>query len=76
MLGQATSYAVSMTGIGLGTLGIARRVLVIEDDSAIRTAVCELLEEEGFEVSTCEQGQAALQTLRDGRPLPDLIIWI
>jgi two-component system NtrC family sensor kinase len=74
MLGQATSYAVSMTGIGQGTLGIARRVLVIEDDSAIRTAVCELLEEEGFEVSTCEQGQAALQTLRDGRPLPDLII--
>jgi signal transduction histidine kinase len=49
-------------------------VLVIEDDSAIRTAVCELLEEEGFEVSTSEQGQAALQALRDGRPLPDLII--
>jgi two-component system NtrC family sensor kinase len=74
MLGQATSNAVAMTGIGLGSLGIARRVLVIEDDSAIRSAVCELLEEEGFEVSTCEQGQAALQSLRDGRPLPDLII--
>jgi two-component system, NtrC family, sensor kinase len=74
MLGQAASNWAAMTGIGLGTLGVARRVLVIEDDSAIRTAVCELLEEEGFEVSTCEQGQAALQALRDGRPLPDLII--
>jgi signal transduction histidine kinase len=49
-------------------------VLIIEDDSAIRTAISELLEEEGFEVSTSEQGQAALFALRDGRPLPDLII--
>ncbi|HEY0714660.1 MAG TPA: ATP-binding protein [Polyangia bacterium] len=63
-----------MTGIGFGTLGVARRVLIIEDDAAIRTAVAELLEEEGFEVTTSEQGQAALLSLRDGRPLPDLII--
>ena len=74
MVGQAASNWAAMSGIGLGTLGVARRVLVIEDDSAIRSAVCELLEEEGFDVSTSEQGQAALQALRDGRPLPDLII--
>ncbi len=69
----ATSWA-TMSGVGVGTLGIARRVLVIEDDVSIRTTVCELLEEEGFEVSATDQGQAALQVLRDGRPLPDLII--
>ncbi|HEY0708657.1 MAG TPA: ATP-binding protein [Polyangia bacterium] len=74
MIREVANGLVSMSGIGFGTLGVARRVLIIEDDSAIRTAVAELLEEEGFEVSTSEQGQAALMTLRDGRPLPDLII--
>jgi two-component system NtrC family sensor kinase len=74
MIREVANGLVSMTGIGCGTLGVARRVLIIEDDSAIRTAVAELLEEEGFDVATCEQGQAALLALRDGRPLPDLII--
>jgi two-component system NtrC family sensor kinase len=74
MAGQLSTNWVSMSGVGVGTLGAARRVLIIEDDSAIRTAVSELLEEEGFEVTTSEQGQAALFALRDGRPLPDLII--
>ena len=60
--------------VGVGILGTARRVLIVEDDSAIRTSASELLEDEGFEVSTSEQGQAALLALRDGRPLPDLIV--
>jgi two-component system, NtrC family, sensor kinase len=74
MASQVSTNWVSMSGVGVGTLGAPRRVLIIEDDSAIRTAVSELLEEEGFEVTTSEQGQAALFALRDGRPLPDLII--
>jgi signal transduction histidine kinase len=55
-------------------LGTARRILIVEDDSAVRDSASELLEDEGFEVSTSEQGLAALLALRDGRPLPDLIV--
>ena len=41
-----------------------RTVLVVDDDSAIRDSLSELLQDEGFQVATAENGQQALQFLR------------
>lgn len=43
-------------------------VLVIEDDSEIREVMGEVLREEGFDVASAEDGQAALDWLRDHPP--------
>ena len=39
------------------------RVLVVDDDSAIRTMLCERLNEEGFATLTAWNGQEALEIL-------------
>jgi two-component system, chemotaxis family, chemotaxis protein CheY len=49
------------------------RVLVIEDDLDLASAVCELLNASGHEASNAVDGMAALQKLRDGH-LPDVIL--
>jgi signal transduction histidine kinase len=46
---------------------------LVEDDRAIREAVREILEEEGYAVATAENGRAALEALRAGA-IPDLIV--
>jgi len=48
-------------------------VLVVEDDSAIRASLAELLESSGYEVSLAENGQVALQLLYSA-PIPDVIV--
>jgi DNA-binding NtrC family response regulator len=48
------------------------RILVIEDDAVIRSNVAELLSEEGFEVSTADNGEAGI-ALANARN-PELII--
>jgi sigma-B regulation protein RsbU (phosphoserine phosphatase) len=50
-----------------------RRLLVVEDDPAIREAFAELLEFEGFAVATACDGNEALDRLRHG-PLPELVL--
>lgn len=40
------------------------RILLVEDEDLIRTAVAEVLEEEGFVVTEAESGNAALEILR------------
>jgi CheY-like chemotaxis protein len=50
------------------------RVLVVEDDTDIRETVAELLVEEGYEVQTASSGQDALEWLRDGEVLPDVVL--
>jgi CheY-like chemotaxis protein len=47
-------------------------VLVVDDDKAIRAAVRDVLELEGYEVSEAEDGNRALQVVRS-QP-PDLIL--
>lgn len=49
-------------------------ILVIEDDRSIRQVLRELLEMEGYEVETAENGLVALDQLRHAERLPDLIL--
>jgi CheY-like chemotaxis protein len=50
-----------------------RTVMVVDDDADIRSSLRELLEDEGFVVTTAEDGNSALQQLESG-PLPSLIL--
>ena len=51
---------------------VAPRVLVVDDDPAIREFVGQALEEEGYEVRLAINGQDALSTLIEWQP--DLIV--
>jgi DNA-binding response OmpR family regulator len=48
-------------------------VLVVDDDEAVRSAVADVLAEEGFEVALAQDGQQALATLRRDPP-PALVL--
>jgi CheY-like chemotaxis protein len=50
------------------------RVLVVDDDAAIRTAVTMLLEDEGYQVLTAANGREALAHVVDGAERPDVIL--
>lgn len=43
-------------------------VLVVDDDDAIRSLVCETLEEEGYPTVAAGDGRGALDALREGQP--------
>ena len=45
------------------------RVLVVDDDAVIRQLICVNLELEGFEVFTAEDGQDALDKVKDVDPV-------
>jgi CheY-like chemotaxis protein len=57
-------------GLRASTFG---EVLVVEDDLAIRETLSELLEDEGYQVQSAENGREALDRLRGGHP-PRLIL--
>jgi CheY-like chemotaxis protein len=69
----------SVSRPGVAADGAARqpvsppRVLVIDDDPSICSALSEVLQEEGFEVASATNGRAALDLLRDG-PAPSAIL--
>ena len=48
------------------------RILVVEDDVTVRDTICNLLKDEGYQVSTAVDGFDALQHLQD--EVPDLIL--
>jgi CheY-like chemotaxis protein len=48
------------------------RILVVEDDDAIRGLVSEVLREDGYQVREATNGAEALQTVQEG--CPDLIV--
>jgi len=55
----------------------APHILVVDDEPDIRTLVQEILEDEGYTVSSAENGAAARHALRDRRPdLMLLDIWM
>jgi CheY-like chemotaxis protein len=49
------------------------RILLVEDDVALRTALAEILEEKGYEVACAEHGADALAQLDDAPP-PSVIL--
>jgi PAS domain S-box-containing protein len=49
-------------------------VMVVDDDDALRSIVCELLEEDGYQALGVADGRLALDQLRSGAPKPDLIL--
>jgi CheY-like chemotaxis protein len=48
-------------------------ILLVEDDADIRQTIGEVLEEEGYLVTTASDGREALEKLESG-PLPHLIV--
>lgn len=50
-----------------------KKILVIEDDAAIRDALCDVLTLAGYDATGAEHGKAGLQALEEG-PLPDVIL--
>ena len=50
------------------------RVLIVEDDPDLRPTIADLLSMEGFSVTTAAHGAAALNTLRNAKQLPDVIL--
>ncbi len=60
---------------GSGDSSVRTRVLLVEDDPDLRSALADLLRADGFEVTTAEHGDAALARLRDGSPSPDVIVF-
>ena len=48
------------------------RVLIVEDDAVTRELMCDLLEDDGYEVEVATSGAEAL--LRLGQQLPDLVV--
>jgi len=62
-----------MSSHGITVLSeIAPRVLVVEDDASLRDTLRMVLEDEGFDVSTADNGRSALQCMRDS--LPDIVL--
>ncbi|HEX9049823.1 MAG TPA: response regulator [Anaeromyxobacter sp.] len=55
------------------TVAFPARILVVEDDSDLRSSLAEVLEEEGCEVSCATDGQDALRQL-EGRAAPAAIL--
>lgn len=49
------------------------RILVVDDNAALRENLVECLEGEGYEVVAAEHGQAALARMEDG-PLPGVVL--
>jgi CheY-like chemotaxis protein len=44
------------------------RILVVDDDKGVRTAMCVVLEQEGFEVAEAQNGDQALELCRAQPP--------
>jgi two-component system chemotaxis response regulator CheY len=51
-----------------------RTVLIVEDDSVIRELLKDILELEGYSVSTAGNGQEAIDLLRAGKTQPKLVL--
>ena len=66
------SDAVNVCWAGMDAVRTSR-VLVVDDDEAIREAIAELLRDQGYDVSVAANGEQALEVCRS-RANPDLIL--
>ena len=53
---------------------MAHPVLIVDDDTDIRTALVDVLEEHGYEAISAVNGRDALNKLRQAEPKPCLIV--
>jgi len=67
---KTAGLAQSVTEIGTGQ---AAKVLIVDDDFALRDALCAALEGEGFAVAAVSNGREALEYLRSGAR-PSLVL--
>jgi CheY-like chemotaxis protein len=51
-----------------------KKIMVIDDDQDFRLAVCEMLVDEGYAVTTAKDGESGLNNLVHQKDLPDLIL--
>jgi CheY-like chemotaxis protein len=51
-----------------------KNILVIEDETPVREAICDVLEIQGFNVTSAADGQAALEYLNSTEQLPCMIL--
>src|SRR5512146_3119469 len=66
--------SVAMHPCATGTVAAhATRILVVEDDADIRSVLCEILRDHGFDVAAACNGRDALDQLRRGAR-PSLIL--
>ena len=49
-------------------MAMTRRILVVDDDPSVRTLVTDVLRLDGYEVTTAEDGHAALRAIEMSRP--------
>jgi two-component system cell cycle sensor histidine kinase/response regulator CckA len=61
-------------GDAIATVGGSERILVVEDDEALRTIIAEILEEAGYSVSRARNGQEAMVAVAGHRDSFDLVI--
>jgi CheY-like chemotaxis protein len=59
--------------VGEGPQGAVSRILLVEDDDAIRAALAEGLRDQGIDVAVAGHGREALDLLRS-EPLPSAIV--
>ena len=69
---RVTCPADSWVSTGLGLSMSKERILVVDDEANARTALAELLKEEGYSVETAADGFKALSKFEEGHP--DLIL--
>jgi PAS domain S-box-containing protein len=49
-------------------------IMLVEDNAALRTHVCDVLQDAGFHVVQAEDGQAALEAMRAAETRPELLL--
>ena len=73
MKGSPSGDKTSYVG-GRGAAGARGRVLVVDDEAALRTLVGDLLRDEGFDVDTAADGRSALALLVVPPEMPALVL--
>ena len=58
----------------MSTATSRKRILIVEDEQSIRTALVELFADEGYDVSAAGNGAEALTILRTAAVLPEVIL--
>jgi signal transduction histidine kinase/CheY-like chemotaxis protein len=82
--GRGTTFTIYLPRTGLPAVerttdpsdapGGSERILIVEDDDAVRHVAAMALQRLGYAVDVCASAEAALDRLRDGTDAPDLVL--